>query len=140
MTSIPTAINMKFDQLRDQHHKEVYFAFFRKDIYYQDTYYMFKGTETMFNKSIEALRAEVFAIQYGSRAVEDELLDTPMDTWSNSPDDEHTQSHWVLYDFASEEEYDAFYDHVRETGLKNAYYNCCVIRDIGDIPPTFIIK
>ena len=132
MTTIPTSISMKFDQLRDQQPKEVYFAFLRKDICYQDTYYMFKGTETMFNKSIEILRAEVLEIQDGSRAYEDELLDTPMDTWT-SLGNENEQSHWTYYDFASEEEYEAYYKFVRYNGVKNASFQRCEIRDIGVI-------
>ena len=126
--SVPSIVTMKFDQLRNDQ-KEVYFAFLRKDILYQDTYYMFKGTETMFNNSIEKLRAEVAAIQIGSRAYEDELLDTPMDTWT-SQDNETVQSHWICYDFDTAEEYEACYEWVCENGVKNASFRCCEIINI----------
>jgi hypothetical protein len=90
---------------------------------------MFKGTETMFNNSIEQLRAEVAAIQNGSRAYEDELLDTPMDTWT-SQDNETVQSHWICYDFNTVEEYEACYDWVCENGVKNASFRRCEIMNI----------
>ena len=128
MTLPSIIVNMKFDQLKNDQ-KEVYFIFLRKDIKYQDTYYMFKGTETMFNNSIEKLRAEVAAIQNGSRAYEDELLDTPMDTWT-SQDNETVQSHWICYDFDTAEEYKACYEWVCENGVKNASFRCCEIINI----------
>jgi hypothetical protein len=128
MTLPSTIVNMKFDKLENDQ-KEVYFIFLRKDILYQDTYYMFKGTETMFNNSIEQLRAEVAAIQNGSRAYEDELLDTPMDTWT-SQDNETVQSHWICYDFNTVEEYEACYDWVCENGVKNASFRRCEIMNI----------
>jgi len=133
--TIPTIIvNMKFDQLKNDQ-KEVYFIFLRKNIMYQDTYYMFKGTETMFNNSIEKLRAEVAAIQSVSRAYEDELLDTPMDTWTSVDDKENVQSHWICYDFDTAEEYEAYYNFIRENGLKNAEFNRCEFRNIGGYTP-----
>ena len=145
--SVPSIVTMKFDQLRNDQ-KEVYFAFLRKDILYQDTYYMFKGTETMFNNSIEKLRAEVSAIQSVSRAYEDELLDTPMDTWTSLDDTEHIQSHshiqshWTCYAFDTAEEYEVYYNLIRETGSKNANFKHCEIINIshyrgvmGGFPP-----
>jgi hypothetical protein len=133
MTLPSKIVNMKFDQL-DNEQKEVYFIFLRKDICYQDTYYMFKGTESMFNNSIEKLRAEVIAIKNSSQADEDELLDTPMDTWS-SLENGDIKSHWICYDFDSAEDYEGCYNFVRNNGKKNSYFKRCEIRDIGGYTP-----
>ena len=116
---------------------KAYFIFLRKDIYYKDTYYMFSGTQSAFKKSITALKKEAHA-----RSREDELLDTPVDTWCNIehlPDDpccpdangHRCSSHWINYMSGSKEEYNRAYIAIDDFGASNAYYGQREICDIS---------
>ena len=123
---------------------DAHFIFLRKDICYQDTYYMFVGTETRFNESMAILKQEVIDIQLNSRAIEDDLLDTPIDTFCNidhfeeedgrsCPDEFGHQCacqwHHSVYD--TEEAYLSDYRYAVEQGNKNSYFKrACEIRHI----------
>ena len=81
-----------------------FFCFLRREVYYRATYNFFAGTEVEFKCRIDELQEEVTEIKKTSRALEDELLDSPMCTWCNTencqncPDIEGNKcmSHWSL--------------------------------------------
>jgi hypothetical protein len=108
-----------------------FFCFLRREVYYQATYNFFAGTEAEFKRRIDELQEEVTEIKKTSRALEDELLDTPMCTWCNKencqncPDMQGNkcESHWSLErTFSSKTELLTKYATVLEWATRG-YYN-----------------
>jgi len=112
---------------------EAYLIFLRKDIFYQDTYYMFAGTQSKFKKSMAVLKKAADDTKMNSRAHEDEQLDTPVDTWCTidhgddgiiCPDANGHKccSHWVNYLSGSKEEFNRAYIAIDDFGADHANY------------------
>jgi len=123
---------------------KAYFVFLRKHVYYQDTYYMFAGTQKAFKKSIAFLKQEAEEIKRNSRADENELMDTPVDTWCNA--DHHEDgvvcpdanghccfSLWVNYMTGTKEEFNRAYIAIDDFGASAAQFNRREIRDISSL-------
>jgi hypothetical protein len=109
-----------------------HFIFLRKNICYQDTYYMFIGTETMFHIAMAKLRQEVNEIKLYSRAIEDDALDTPIDTYCNTdhtycPDENghHCSCQWQHCVYETAEDYLSAYNYAVEYGTQDAYFRSC---------------
>ena len=121
-----------------------HFIFLRKNICYQDTYYMFVGTETMFHIAMAKLRQEVHDIKLYSRAIEDDALDTPIDTYCNTdhtycntdhtycPDENGHQCscQWQHCVYETAEDYLSAYNYAVEYGTQDAYFRKCELRFI----------
>ena len=118
---------------------DAHFIFLRKNICYQDTYYMFIGTETMFHIAMAKLRQEVNDIQMYSIAIEDDALDTPIDTYCNTdhtedilycPDEDGHQCscQWQHAVYKTAEDYLSAYNYAVEYGTRDAYFRSCELR------------
>lgn len=114
-----------------------YFSFERPGIMWQDTYYLFTGTEKMLQSKMARLKAEVAEKQAHSRAIEDDLLDTPLCTWCHFTDCQYCPqtkvegvkccSHWTLIPFETAEE---FHLYVVTLNIQGSYYSRTEIRDL----------
>jgi len=112
---------------------------------YQDTYYFFRGIKPEFDESMTNMKKEVLEIQAHSRAIEDDFLDTPIDTYC--PWDLHINntcrndgkclnkvnkcsSQWEYYVYDTAEELYTHYKDIIANGTDNAYYKKCEIKFI----------
>jgi hypothetical protein len=112
-----------------------YFCFERPGILWQDTYYLFTGTEKLLESKMALLKAEVAETVKHSLAIEDELLDTPMCTWCNFTDCEYCHrittdgvkccSHWTLIPFETAEEFNLY---VITINIQGSYYGRVELR------------
>ena len=124
---------------------EAYFMFLRYNIGYQNTYYFFRGTKANFDESMTTLKKEVLEKQAHSRAIEDDSLDIPIDTYC--PCDLHIdntcrnagkclnninkcESSWEYYVYDTIDELDLHYKNAIECGALIAYYRNCEIKFI----------
>ena len=112
---------------------------------YQDTYYFFRGIKTDFDESMTKMKKEILEIQAHSRAIEDDFLDTPIDTYCppyefNMIYDDYNKccvnkvnkcsSQWEYYVYDNAEELHTHYKNIIANGTDNAYYRRCEIKFI----------
>jgi len=124
---------------------EANLMFLRRNIGLQDTYYFFRGTKSNFDESMSKMKKEVLEIQEISRAIDDDLLDTPIDTYCRCDlhiDNECNSdgkcfnninkccSQWEYYVYDNAEELYTDYKDRIKTAKKEAYYKSCEIKFI----------
>ena len=122
---------------------EAYFIFRRVDICYQDTYYMFAGTQSAFKKSMLYLKKEVDEIKATSRAIEDENLDTPVDTFCGGqhlygpmcPDKQgnYCSCQWFHITFQNKKEWLQSWTNIDINGDLWSQFHHHEIRDISNL-------
>jgi hypothetical protein len=123
-----------------------HFVFYRQNIFYKDTYYLFAGTQQAFEKSMKKLRLEIDESNeiYKNnvmRDTSDELDDTPVDTFCSGtciiknetcPDKngKRCECHWEHLSFDSENEYSDYIKIIYREGINKSYYNYLTIDTI----------
>ena len=125
---------------------EAYLMFLRTAIGFQDTYYFFRGTKHMFDDTMSNIQKTILERKENSRLYfDDELLDTPIDTYCPRDLDINNRCNndgkclnsvnkcccqWQYYVYDTAEELDTHYKDRIETGKKEAYYRICEIKFI----------